>query len=303
VDEFVRVYETLLAEHEQVLSIHLSAELSQTAERAREAVRRLDAGDRILVVDSRLAGAALGLLCLEARARLDRGATPAEAAAAVAEIAGATRIYFSVYSLDFLYLGGRLERVRGSGSRIAEDRPILALERPAGGGRARHRRDDALIDPTRGAKFGVGHDRSVAHAGRGGRGCAAERSPGTVSGSTSVVVALGPCSAPTRASCADRDTPPAAVAISAGRAGLGLDRSVGVGGLWRAAVLPWITPRQPCGRRLSACSGRRARFGIAWRICDRRRMRERSRRLRSALCWCGPLLGGLEWHDSLRMLE
>ena len=178
VDEFVQVYEPLLDAHEQVLSIHLSAELSQTVERAREAARRLDAGDRILVVDSRLAGAALGLLCLEARVRLDRGATATEAAATVAEIAGATRIYFSVYSLDFLYMGGRLERVRGSGSRIAEDRPILSLEsgrlalvERVIGETTRVDRTIQLVE----REFGAGEPliAAVAHAGERGEAAAA----------------------------------------------------------------------------------------------------------------------------------
>jgi DegV family protein with EDD domain len=128
VDEFVRVYEPLLADSESVLSIHLSGELSQTVDRARSAARLLGAEERIHVVDSRLAGAALGLLCLEARARLDAGASLAQVREAVVRIAAATRVYFSVYSLDFLYLGGRLERVRGTGSAVAEDRPILSLE-------------------------------------------------------------------------------------------------------------------------------------------------------------------------------
>ena len=128
VDEFAAVYEPLLAEHESVLSIHLSGELSRTVERAREAASRLGAEDRIAVVDSRLAGAALGLLCLDADARLGRGESLAGTCAALERIIAGIRVYFSVYSLDFLYLGGRLERVRGSGSRVAEDRPILSLE-------------------------------------------------------------------------------------------------------------------------------------------------------------------------------
>lgn len=127
-DEFAAVYEKLLAENESVLSIHLSGELSRTVERAREAARRLGAEDRIAVVDSRLAGAALGLLCLEADSRLRRGESLARIRAALERVIAGIRVYFSVYSLDFLYLGGRLERVRGSGSRVAEDRPILSLE-------------------------------------------------------------------------------------------------------------------------------------------------------------------------------
>jgi DegV family protein with EDD domain len=128
VDEFVAVYEPLLAESDSVLSIHLSGELSRTVERARGAAARLGAEDRIAVLDSRLAGAALGLLCLEADARLRRGDSLAETREALERIIAGIRVYFSVYSLDFLYLGGRLDRIGGPGSRLAEDRPILSLE-------------------------------------------------------------------------------------------------------------------------------------------------------------------------------
>jgi DegV family protein with EDD domain len=172
------VFEPLLASHESVLSIHLSGELSQTVERAREAARLLSAEDRIAVVDSRLVGAALGLLCIEARARLERGASLAEAREAVERIAQATRVYFSVYSLDFLYLGGRLERVRGSGSRVAEDRPILSLENGrltlverVIGETTRVERTLQLVE----GEFGAGEPlvAAVTHAGRRGQEAAA----------------------------------------------------------------------------------------------------------------------------------
>jgi len=178
VDEFVRVYEPLLAENESVLSIHLSGELSRTVDRAREAARLLRAEERILVVDSRLAGAALGLLCLEARARLDRGGPLVEVRDAVERIAGATRVYFSVYSLDFLYLGGRLERGRASGSRDAEDRPILSLEdgrltlvERVIGETTRVERTVQLVE----GEFGLGVPlvAAVTHAGRRGQVAAA----------------------------------------------------------------------------------------------------------------------------------
>lgn len=178
VDEFVRVYEPLLAENESVLSIHLSGELSQTVDRAREAARLLRAEERILVVDSRLVGAALGLLCLEARARLDRGGPLVEVGDAVERIAGVTRVYFSVYSLDFLYLGGRLERGRASGSRDAEDRPILSLEdgrltlvERVIGETTRVERTVQLVE----GEFGLGVPlvAAVTHAGRRGQVAAA----------------------------------------------------------------------------------------------------------------------------------
>lgn len=175
--EFEGVYGALLESHASVLSIHLSGELSQTVAHAREAVARLAAETRVTVVDSRLAGAALGLLCIEARARLDRGETPERTREAIERIAAATRVYFSVYSLDFLYLGGRLERVRGTGSPMAEDRPILSLD----GGRlalvervigetTRVERTIQLVE----SEFGAGEPlvAAVAHAGERGRAAA-----------------------------------------------------------------------------------------------------------------------------------
>ncbi|HUF88982.1 MAG TPA: DegV family protein [Gemmatimonadota bacterium] len=172
--EFERIYGGLLESHASVLSIHLSGELSQTVAHAREAVARLGAESRVTVVDSRLAGAALGLLCIEARAWLDQGESLERTREAIERIATASRVYFSVYSLDFLYLGGRLERVRGAGSNMAEDRPILSLD----GGRlalvervigetTRVERTIQLVE----REFGAGEAlvAAVTHAGERGR--------------------------------------------------------------------------------------------------------------------------------------
>lgn len=126
-ERFAAVYERLLEDHEQVLSIHLSGELSRTVDHAREAVERLGASERVVVVDSRLAGLPLGLLCLEAEARLASGQEQDEVARAVEAVTKATRVYFSVYTLDFLYLSGRLERPPAGGATDHDDRPILAL--------------------------------------------------------------------------------------------------------------------------------------------------------------------------------
>jgi DegV family protein with EDD domain len=127
-ERFAEVYGELLGRHERVLSIHLSGELSRTVEHARQAAARMGASDRVVVVDSRLAGLPLGLLCLEAEARLEEGHDPAEVARTLEAIAAATRVYFSVYTLDFLYLSGRLDRPAGNGPKGQDDRPVLALE-------------------------------------------------------------------------------------------------------------------------------------------------------------------------------
>lgn len=130
VDAFVESYEPLVVDGGRVVSIHLSGGLSQTVERAREAARRPGLAERVRVVDSGLAGPALGLVCLETEARIERGDPVDAALDATREIATAATVHFSVYTLDFLYLGGRLERVPrpAGGHAEAEDRPILTVE-------------------------------------------------------------------------------------------------------------------------------------------------------------------------------
>lgn len=133
-DIFAAVYEPLLAVHERLLSVHLSGALSETVANAQAAARALDAEDRIAVIDSRVAGLALGLLCLEAEARIGAGANVDATRDGLERIIAATRIYFSVFTLDFLYLSGRLERpsrlgsASTSGAYPPDDRPILTMQ-------------------------------------------------------------------------------------------------------------------------------------------------------------------------------
>lgn len=126
---FREAYGDLLGIHDEVLSIHISGALSDTVDHARQAAESLGASDRIRVVDSGLAGAPVGLLCLEAERRLAEGGGVAEVVGDLERIRRAAAAYFSVYTLDFLYLGGRLDRApSAAGSGSHEDRPILMME-------------------------------------------------------------------------------------------------------------------------------------------------------------------------------
>ena len=126
---FEETYRTLLESHDRVLSVHISGALSQTVEHARGAASSLGAEERIRVVDTGLAGAPVGLMCLEAEVRLDDGMDVEAVVRDLERIREAAAVYFSVYTLDFLYLGGRLERgSQPGGGGSHEDRPILTME-------------------------------------------------------------------------------------------------------------------------------------------------------------------------------
>ncbi len=132
VGDFVAVYEPLLAEGREIVSLHLSAVISGTYESALQARERLASegkgGERIHVCDSRTACGGLGLMMLGAAAAAEAGASAAEAAAHAERIREQLKIWFAVDTLEYLRRGGRIGLARawiGSTLRI---KPILTLE-------------------------------------------------------------------------------------------------------------------------------------------------------------------------------
>jgi DegV family protein with EDD domain len=66
VEAFEKVYRDSLKEFDSILSLHVSSDFSSTIHHAREAIERLDADDRIQILDSRVGTAFLGELVLYA---------------------------------------------------------------------------------------------------------------------------------------------------------------------------------------------------------------------------------------------
>jgi DegV family protein with EDD domain len=112
VEDFIAVYEPLLADGRDVVSIHISRGLSETCTNAEMAAGQLatggNEGDRITVLDSAGGGAQLGLVAMAAAHAARRGSD----AAAVAEVTkGArqeARTWFLLDTLEYLRRGGRL---------------------------------------------------------------------------------------------------------------------------------------------------------------------------------------------------
>lgn len=105
--EFVEVYEGARSRGAvEVLSIHLSAEMSGTFDSAQLAARQ--APLPVQVVDSRQLGAATGDAVLTAADVLDAGGSAQEAADAARRRAEATTSLFYVDTLEYLRRGGRI---------------------------------------------------------------------------------------------------------------------------------------------------------------------------------------------------
>jgi DegV family protein with EDD domain len=156
VGDFVAVYEPLLAEGREIVSIHLSAGISGTCEAAMQARQRLidegKGGERVHVYDSRTGAGGIGLVALAATREASAGGN----AGAVVERAQAAReglkIWFAVDTLEYLRRGGRIGAARAWLGSTLKVKPILTLEAeitPVERVRTRKRAFERLLDHAR----------------------------------------------------------------------------------------------------------------------------------------------------------
>jgi DegV family protein with EDD domain len=124
--DFLAAYETL-SEYERVYSLHISAALSGTYQSARTAAAEL--GDKVRVVDSESASAAIAMLGLAIQRRLDRGTTDEEIDALIARYKERAGLIFTVDTLEFLRRGGRIGRASAWAGELLHVKPILTLKR------------------------------------------------------------------------------------------------------------------------------------------------------------------------------
>lgn len=110
----------------EVISVHLSGEMSGTVESARLAAR--DAPVPVTVVDSRQVGVATAYAALAAADALDAGATVAEAAEAARARAEATSSLFYVDTLEYLRRGGRIGAAAALFGGALSVKPLLRIE-------------------------------------------------------------------------------------------------------------------------------------------------------------------------------
>jgi len=123
--DFLAAFETL-AGYERILSLHLAGRLSGTVESARTAAG-LAGGDRIRVVDSQTASAAIAMLGLAIQRRLERGTTDDEIDRLIERYLGAHGLLFTVDTLEFLAKGGRIGRAAAMAGQLLNVKPILTI--------------------------------------------------------------------------------------------------------------------------------------------------------------------------------
>jgi fatty acid kinase fatty acid binding subunit len=122
--DFLAAYQELAA-YERIYSLQISAKLSGTYESARTAAAEL--GDKVRVVDTETASAAIAMLGLAIQRRLEGGTTDEEIVELVARYRRDAGIIFTVETLEFLQKGGRIGKAAAFAGNLLHIKPILTI--------------------------------------------------------------------------------------------------------------------------------------------------------------------------------
>jgi DegV family protein with EDD domain len=131
IGDFLAVWEPLLQEDRDIVSVHLAGGISGTCQSARQAHALLGErglGDRVEVIDGETACGGLGLLLLAGAAAARGGADKDAVAAHVRETRAKMRIWFCVDTLEYLRRGGRVGKAQAWIGSTLQIKPILSLE-------------------------------------------------------------------------------------------------------------------------------------------------------------------------------
>lgn len=131
IGDFLAVWEPLLEEGRNIVSVHLAGGISGTCEAARQAhglIAERGLGDRVEVIDAQTGCGGMGLLLLAASAAASAGGDMQTVVARVREARAALKIWFCIDTLEYLRRGGRVGKAQAWLGGTLRIKPILSLE-------------------------------------------------------------------------------------------------------------------------------------------------------------------------------
>lgn len=131
IGDFLAVWEPLLEDGRDVVSVHLAGGISGTVEAARQAralLHERGLGERVAVIDGETACGGLGCLVLAGAAAAAAGADVAEVVERVGRARRELKIWFAIDTLEYLRRGGRVGLAQAWLGGALKIKPILSLE-------------------------------------------------------------------------------------------------------------------------------------------------------------------------------
>ncbi|UQN05891.1 DegV family protein [Deinococcus sp. QL22] len=135
--EFGEVYRKALESADEVLSVHISGQLSGTVGSARLAAQEF--GNRVTVLDSKSVSMGLGMRAIRASELAKAGKSVPEIVAELERVGTKADIRFTVDTLDFLRINGRIGGAQALLGGLLNIKPILVVKdgKVESGGRVR----------------------------------------------------------------------------------------------------------------------------------------------------------------------
>jgi DegV family protein with EDD domain len=131
IGDFLAVWEPLLEQGNDIVSVHLAGGISGTcgaAMQAHELLAERGLGERVVVIDGETGCGGLGFLLLAGAAAARGGAELDAVAERVLKARELTRIWFCVDTLEFLRRGGRIGAAQAWLGGTLKIKPILTLK-------------------------------------------------------------------------------------------------------------------------------------------------------------------------------
>jgi DegV family protein with EDD domain len=129
IGDFLAVYEPLVQQGHEIVSIHLSGGISGTVRAAEQARDQLaDGAQRVHVIDSRSACGGEGLMLLAAAAAARAGGSIEEVIERVREARARLKLWFAIDTLEYLRRGGRIGGAQAWLGTALNIKPILSVE-------------------------------------------------------------------------------------------------------------------------------------------------------------------------------
>jgi DegV family protein with EDD domain len=131
VGDFLEVYEPLVADGKDIVSIHIAGGMSGTYESARQAKAALEektGEERVTVIDSTTACGGLGFVMLGAAAVAGAGGDREAVEARARETREHLKVWFAIDTMEFLRRGGRVGAARAWLGSTLKIKPILTVE-------------------------------------------------------------------------------------------------------------------------------------------------------------------------------
>jgi DegV family protein with EDD domain len=133
IGDFLAVYEPLIEQGLEVVSVHISGGISGTVESARQAkeqlAERTAGADRVTVIDSERAAGGLGLIALAGAKVAQAGGSLQDVIERVEVTRADLKMWFAVDTLEYLRRGGRIGAASAWLGSALKIKPILTLDK------------------------------------------------------------------------------------------------------------------------------------------------------------------------------